>query len=39
MMIEDINKVKVIATVASQSTELSLRISSLTDVFSSITKF
>ena len=39
MMIEDINKVKVIATVASQSTELSMRISSLTDIFSSITKF
>lgn len=39
MMIEDINKVKVIATVASQSTELSMRINSLTDVFSSITKF
>ena len=38
-MIEDINKVKVIATVASQAAELSMRVGSLSDAFSLITKF
>ena len=38
-MIEDINKVKVIATVASQAAELSMRVGSLSDDFSLITKF
>ena len=36
-MIEDLNKIKVIATVAAQATELSMRITSLTKAFSDIT--